>query len=154
MSSDRWAALLRSATGLSAVCDCCISWSYSLNIFTLDLPLTDSTHFNIDFCKKAIWMDWFLISNEFSWMLPCVDTSRFAFSTHFKSYVRSTHWQRVQNANSQYKYASVSVLYMYGMGSATKWNIQPQVLAHRRIQRRDMGAGPYPWKIASGYRLP
>ena len=33
MSRDGWAALLRGATGLSAVCDCGISWSYSLTIF-------------------------------------------------------------------------------------------------------------------------
>ena len=33
MSRDGWAALPRAATGLSAVCDCGISWSYSLTIF-------------------------------------------------------------------------------------------------------------------------
>ena len=33
MSRDGWAALSRGATGLSAVCDCGISWSYSLTIF-------------------------------------------------------------------------------------------------------------------------
>ena len=33
MSRDGWAALPRGATGLSAVCDCGISWSYSLTIF-------------------------------------------------------------------------------------------------------------------------
>ena len=33
MSRDGWAALPRDATGLSAVCDCGISWSYSLTIF-------------------------------------------------------------------------------------------------------------------------
>ena len=32
MSRDGWAALPRGATGLSAVCDCGISWSYSLTI--------------------------------------------------------------------------------------------------------------------------
>ena len=34
MSRDGWSALPRGATGLSAVCDCGISWSYSLTIFT------------------------------------------------------------------------------------------------------------------------
>ena len=34
MSRDGWAALPRGATGLSAVCDCGISWSYSLTIFS------------------------------------------------------------------------------------------------------------------------
>ena len=33
MSCDGWAALPRCATGLSAVCDCGISWSNSLTIF-------------------------------------------------------------------------------------------------------------------------
>ena len=33
MSCDGWAALPRGAMGLSAVCDCGISWSYSLTIF-------------------------------------------------------------------------------------------------------------------------
>ena len=33
MSRDGWEALPRGATGLSAVCDCGISWSYSLTIF-------------------------------------------------------------------------------------------------------------------------
>ena len=33
MSRDGWAALPCDATGLSAVCDCGISWSYSLTIF-------------------------------------------------------------------------------------------------------------------------
>ena len=33
MSRDGLAALPRGATGLSAVCDCGISWSYSLTIF-------------------------------------------------------------------------------------------------------------------------
>ena len=33
MSCDGWAALPRGATGLSAVCDCGISWSYSLTIY-------------------------------------------------------------------------------------------------------------------------
>ena len=33
MSRDGWAALPRGATGLSAVCDCGISWSYLLTIF-------------------------------------------------------------------------------------------------------------------------
>ena len=33
MSRDGWAALHRGATGLSAVCDCGISRSYSLTIF-------------------------------------------------------------------------------------------------------------------------
>ena len=31
-----WAALPRGATGLSAVCDCGISWSYSLTIFHVE----------------------------------------------------------------------------------------------------------------------
>ena len=35
VSRDGWAALPRGATGLSAVCDCGISWSYSLTIFVL-----------------------------------------------------------------------------------------------------------------------
>ena len=35
MSRDGWAALPSGATGLSAVCDCGISWSYSLTIFQL-----------------------------------------------------------------------------------------------------------------------
>ena len=34
MSHDGWAALPRGATGLSAVCDSGISWSYSLTIFS------------------------------------------------------------------------------------------------------------------------
>ena len=33
MSRDGWAALPHGATGLSAVCDCGISWSYSFTIF-------------------------------------------------------------------------------------------------------------------------
>ena len=33
VSRDDWAALPRGATGLSAVCDCGISWSYSLTFF-------------------------------------------------------------------------------------------------------------------------
>ena len=33
MSRDGWAALPRGATGLSAVCDCVFSWSYSLTLF-------------------------------------------------------------------------------------------------------------------------
>ena len=33
LMSGGWAALPRGATGLSAVCDCGISWSYSLTIF-------------------------------------------------------------------------------------------------------------------------
>ena len=33
MSHDGWVALPHGATGLSAVCDCGISWSYSLTIF-------------------------------------------------------------------------------------------------------------------------
>ena len=33
MSRDGWVALSRGAMGLSAVCDCGISWSYSLTIF-------------------------------------------------------------------------------------------------------------------------
>ena len=33
VSRDGWAALTRGATGLSADCDCGISWSYSLTIF-------------------------------------------------------------------------------------------------------------------------
>ena len=33
VSRDGWAALPRGATGLSAVCECGISWSYSLTIF-------------------------------------------------------------------------------------------------------------------------
>ena len=32
MSPDGWAALPHGATGLSAVCNCGISWSYSLTI--------------------------------------------------------------------------------------------------------------------------
>ena len=35
MSRDGWAALSRGATGLSAVCDCGISWSYPLTIFEM-----------------------------------------------------------------------------------------------------------------------
>ena len=35
MSRDGWAALPRGATGLSAVCDCGISWSYSLTFFAI-----------------------------------------------------------------------------------------------------------------------
>ena len=37
MSRDGWAALPRGATGLSAVFDCGISWSYSLTIFVFDI---------------------------------------------------------------------------------------------------------------------
>ena len=37
MSRDGWAALPRGATGLSAVCDCGISWSYSFTIKYKDL---------------------------------------------------------------------------------------------------------------------
>ena len=33
MSRDGWVALPRDAMGLSAVCVCGISWSYSLTIF-------------------------------------------------------------------------------------------------------------------------
>ena len=33
VSRNGWAALPRDATGLSADCDCGISWSYSLTIF-------------------------------------------------------------------------------------------------------------------------
>ena len=36
MSRDGWGALPRDATGLSAVCDCGISSSYSLTIFGID----------------------------------------------------------------------------------------------------------------------
>ena len=39
MSRDVWAALPRGAKGLSAVCDCGISLSYSLTIFVVRLPL-------------------------------------------------------------------------------------------------------------------
>ena len=42
-------------------------------------------------------------------ILPCVDTSLFAFSTHFKSYVRTTHCKCARNVNSQYKFVGVSV---------------------------------------------
>ena len=35
MSRDGWVALPRGAMGLSAVCDCGISWSYSLTIFNI-----------------------------------------------------------------------------------------------------------------------
>ena len=35
VSRDGWAALPHDATGLSAVCDCGISWSYSLTIFVI-----------------------------------------------------------------------------------------------------------------------
>ena len=37
VSCDGWAALPRGATGLYAVCDCGISWSYSLTISKKDL---------------------------------------------------------------------------------------------------------------------
>ena len=37
-SRDGWAALPRGATGLSAVCDCGISWSYSLTILDQAFP--------------------------------------------------------------------------------------------------------------------
>ena len=41
MSHDGWVALPRGAMGLSAVCDCGISWSYSLTIFKvkIEIPL-------------------------------------------------------------------------------------------------------------------
>ena len=39
MSRDGWVALPRGAMGLSAVCDCGISWSYSLTFFNI-LPVT------------------------------------------------------------------------------------------------------------------
>ena len=38
MSRNGWAALPHGATGLSAVCDCGISWSYSLTIFVKSSP--------------------------------------------------------------------------------------------------------------------
>ena len=45
MSHDGWAALPCDATGLSAVCDCGISWSYSLTIFGPPLTkLSGSAH--------------------------------------------------------------------------------------------------------------
>ena len=44
MSCDGWAALPRGATGLSAVCDCGISWSYSLTIY-----------FSISFLPLCTW---------------------------------------------------------------------------------------------------
>ena len=44
MSYDGWAALPRGATGLSAVCDCGISWSYSLTILD-DLLNIDNPYF-------------------------------------------------------------------------------------------------------------
>ena len=37
MSRDGWAALPHGATGLSAICDCGISWSYSFTIFSLNI---------------------------------------------------------------------------------------------------------------------
>ena len=50
MSRDGWVALPPGAMGLSAVCDCGISWSYSLTVF----PYTDSKSLtNVATCLKA-----------------------------------------------------------------------------------------------------
>ena len=43
MSWDGWAALLCCAIGLSAVCDCGISWSYSLTIFGYNIYVLQLT---------------------------------------------------------------------------------------------------------------
>ena len=43
MSRDGWVALPRGAMGLSAVCDCGISWSYSLTIFEEVMNATSIT---------------------------------------------------------------------------------------------------------------
>ena len=47
VSRDGWAAPPRGATGLSTVCDCGISWSYSLTIFpvsNIDLEIEIDLH--------------------------------------------------------------------------------------------------------------
>ena len=59
MSRDGWAALLCDAMGLSAVCDCGISWSYSLTIFNIKARFNFKTQF-VRFalrrlCYNALW---------------------------------------------------------------------------------------------------
>ena len=49
MSRDGWVALPRGAMGLSAVCDCGISWSYSLTIFTANVYLCRLLPFHIKY---------------------------------------------------------------------------------------------------------
>ena len=44
MSRDGWEALPRGAMGLSAVCDCGISWSYSLTIWTQYLLISPTIY--------------------------------------------------------------------------------------------------------------
>ena len=44
MSRGGWAALPRGATGLSAVCDCGISRSYSLTIFSTGIVLINNAN--------------------------------------------------------------------------------------------------------------
>ena len=89
MSCDGWAALPRGATGLSAVCDCGISWSYSLTIFLnnkgADQPVHPKSaqhlcysligkyhistcskrnfHFLASLCSWAIWFGYDLVRN-------------------------------------------------------------------------------------------
>ena len=57
MSRDGWAALPRGATGLSAVCDRGISWSYSLTIFVIFQGIQTS----IDTCKKPLFLLFFCL---------------------------------------------------------------------------------------------
>ena len=45
MSRDGWAALPHGATGLSAVCDCGISWSYSFTILVVLANQHSVSHF-------------------------------------------------------------------------------------------------------------
>ena len=64
MSRDGWAALPRGATGLSAVCDCGISWSYSLTIFEQECPSVWSyTYEHVP--QKSRDFDNFIISDHF-----------------------------------------------------------------------------------------
>ena len=60
MSRDGWAALPRGATGLSAVCDCGISWSYLLTIFGCSTCCTIRT----SDCQSIQWRNF----THWSWM--------------------------------------------------------------------------------------
>ena len=72
MSRDGWAALPRGSTGLSAVCNCGISWSYSLTIFnvTAQRGPTGLSHF-----QHPHWTSCYVpteaLNMEF-WLLPAI----------------------------------------------------------------------------------
>ena len=87
MPRDGWAALPRGATGLSAVCDCGISWSYSLTIsYMLNSFNFHCLHFENKINVSPVTIDIFYSFVGHDFMLSyegCSNTNASSFITFF-----------------------------------------------------------------------